>query len=307
MRRQSSSANGAHPSPGKKARKTSTRHREASRRNLEKAWESTRRHWEKTPARQETSRRNIKAAQAANRRRPRKLSQAQLDALRRNMAKARAALNSRGRSPEHIAKLRESIARARTFQTAQGRIEHAKKILSHGFYSRLLRETPVGRLGEDSQDHARLHELVARYFAPANEEEARLATALANALWRYHRLYFAQAKQQMQALIFFLDEAPPFVKSFEQAFDFRAYELLNVLLDQRVWWRREKTMLGAIERLMRRLVRARAGRPVPWSTRLYGPRNQRDDFEESLRESDHFDRLMTRLESGSPLEPDDMI
>jgi hypothetical protein len=98
------------------------RRRVTSRRNLEKAWAANRAHWEKTPARMAALRRSIKLAHAANRRRPRQLSPAQLDAARRNLANARAAMARRGRTPEHLAKLRETLklapparARASTF------------------------------------------------------------------------------------------------------------------------------------------------------------------------------------------------
>src|SRR5579884_1409489 len=96
---------------------SSERRRAASLKNLEKAWEANRTRWEFTPARRRVSLRTIKMAQRANRLHPRPFSPAQLFALLRIVSNAREAIKNRGRSPEHLAKLRESILITHTATT----------------------------------------------------------------------------------------------------------------------------------------------------------------------------------------------
>ena len=228
-------------------------------RNLQKAWQASRARWEFTPARRAASLRSIKRAQAAIRGRPRKLSPAQLAAVRRNMARARAVLQARGRSPEHLAKLRGSIASARAARTPEGRLRQSQKVLKHGLFARRLRG-PLASLGENPRDFEALERLVARYLAPRNAQEEKVAHQIAGALWRHHRLYFAQAAWELERLRSFLAEAPRSKRPSAEFTRLRVYALFEVLLDRdqaaAYAWR----LLGVTERLLRRFLRLRAGR-----------------------------------------------
>jgi hypothetical protein len=259
----------------------SPRRRAASLKNLEKAWQASRARWELTPARRAASLRSLQKAQQAIRARPRKLSPAQLAAVRRNLARARAALESRGRSPEHLAKLRRSIAGARAARTPEGALRHAEKVLKHGLFARRLRG-PVAALGENPRDAQRLERLVASYLDPQNAQEEKLAGVIAAALWRHHRLYFAQAAWELERLRSFLAEAP---RSRENSAEFtrlRVYALLEILLDPDQSADHSWRLLGATERLLRRFLRLRAGSDSTFrmGPRLITPRpNDRTDRE----------------------------
>src|SRR5512141_1629720 len=122
------------PAPANGRRQpVSERKRAAAIRNLQKAWKANRGHYVQTPARLAAGLRTIKLAQAAIRGRPRQLSPAQLAAVRRNVAKARAAMARRGRTPEHLAKLRETIKLARAARTSASYSLHNQKIIKHAF------------------------------------------------------------------------------------------------------------------------------------------------------------------------------
>ncbi len=250
----------------------SPRHRAASLKNLEKAWESSRRHWEFSPARRAASLRTIKLAHQANRRHPRPFSPAQREACRRNVAKAREAIRARGRSPEHLAKLRESIAKARAARTPKSIERQAAKILKHGLFARRLRG-PLAQLGENPRDYKALQRLVLRYLGPQNVEEEKLAHLIADSLWRQHRIFFAQAAWQLGRLNFFLSKAPPLEEPDPVETRLRAYTLLSVLLDRDESHRRAWRLLGSTERLLRRFLRLRFGRDPNFQTghRLIDP------------------------------------
>jgi hypothetical protein len=250
----------------------SPRHRAAALKNLEKAWESNRRRWEFTPVRRATSLRTIRQAQRANRLRPRPLSPAQREACRRNVAKAREAIKARGRSPEHLARLRQSIAKARAARGEKTLQLQAQKVLKHGLFARRLRG-PLAQLGENPRDYKAIHRLVARYFAPRNAEEEKLARLIADSLWRQHRIFFAQAAWQLERLNFFLSKAPPLEAPDAVETRLRAYTLLSILLDCDESHRRAWRLLGSTERLLRRFLRLRFGRDPNFQTgqRLIDP------------------------------------
>jgi len=243
----------------------SSRRRAASLRNLEKAWQASREHWEFTPARRRVSMRTIKMAQRANRLHPRPASPAQREAARRNILKAGAALQARGRSPEHLAKLRETIVKARAARSEKSLQRQAEKVLKHGLFARRLRG-PLAPLGENPRDYKAIHRLTLRYLAPQNPEEEKLAHLIADALWRNHRMYFAQAVWQFDQLRFFLSKAPPPVKPDLKDYRLRAYALLSVLLDRDKAHERAWRLLGSTERLLRRFLRLRYGRDPNFRT-----------------------------------------
>jgi hypothetical protein len=233
----------------------------AARKNLEKAWEASRRHWEKTPARMANSRRTIKLAQAAIRGRPRKLSPAQLAAVRRNVARARAVMARRGRTPEHLAKLRETLKLARAARTPASYRLHNQKILRHGLFARSVRQT-MRALGQNVGELDRRIRLLNRYFAAEGSREEKLIRALARALWRHERLYYAQADWECRRLdkLLLATEAPP-QSSLPKGEELRirAYNLLDVLNDNQRFSELDWHMAGTCSRLMRRLLRARFG------------------------------------------------
>jgi len=226
-------------------------------RNLQKAWQASRARWEFTPARRAVSLRTIKLAQAALRGKPRKLSPAQLAAVRRNVARARAALQARGRSPEHLAKLRRSIVGARAARTPEGQLRQAGKVLKHGLFARRLRG-PLALLGENPREQQALERRVIRYLAPQNAPEEKLARQIAAALWRHHRLYFAQAAWELERLRTFFAEAPRPEESSAEFARLRAYALLEILLDREQSAVHSWRLLGATETLLRRFIRRRA-------------------------------------------------
>jgi len=263
-----------------KSNRRSERCRAASLKNLEKAWEANRNRWEFTPARRRVSLRTIKLAQRANRLHPRPFSPAQLEAARRNVAKAREAMRVRGRSPEHLAKLRESIARARAARTEKSIERQAMKILKHGVFARRLKG-PLAPLGENPRDYQALHRLMQRYFAPQNPEEEKLVRLIADSVWRLHRVFFAQAALQLERLNFFLSKAPEPERPSPVDSRLRAYTLLTVLLERDESHRRSWRLIGATERLMRRLLRMRFGRDPNFQTgrRIIDPHAARQEFE----------------------------
>ena len=250
--------------PSLSTRKPSRR-RAAALKNLEKAWQANRQKWELTPARRRSSLRTIKQAHAANRKPGRLVSDAQREAAGRNVAKAREALKARGRSPEHLAKLRKSIAKARTARTRKSIERQAEKVLKHGMFARRLRG-PVAALGENPRDYKDIHRLVARYFGPQNEQEEKLVRLIADSLWRQHRLFFAQAAWQLERLDLFLSKAPPIDAADANETKLRAYTLLTVLLDRDESHRRAWRLMATTERLLRRLLRLRFGQEPNFQT-----------------------------------------
>lgn len=254
------------------SREPSPRRRAAALKNLEKAWQASRSQWEFTPARRLASHRTIKQAHAANRKPGRPLSSAQRQAAGRNVAKAREALKARGRSPEHLAKLRRSLAKARAARTRKSIERQAAKVLKHGLFARRLRG-PVAALGENPRDYKALHRLVARYFGPQNEQEEKLVHLIADSLWRQHRMFFAQAAWQLERLDFYLSKAPPMDAYDANETKLRAYTLLTVLLNRDESHRRAWRLMAATERLLRRLLRLRFGREPNFQTgqRVFDP------------------------------------
>lgn len=240
-------------------------HQRAARQNLEKAWQANRSQWDFTPARRRASLRTIKRAHEANRKPGRPVSAAQREAARRNVAKARKALKARGRSPEHLAKLRQSIAKARAARSDKSVERQAQKILKHGLFARRLRG-PVAALGENPRDYESIHRLVARYLNPQNEDEEKVAHLIADSLWRQHRLFFAQAAWQLERLDYFLSKAPPLEKPDENETRLRAHTLVTILLDTDESHRRAWRLIGATERLLRRFLRLRFGRDPNFHT-----------------------------------------
>ncbi len=254
------------------SRRQSPRHRAAALKNLEKAWQASRSQWEFTPARRSASLWTIKKAHMANRMPGRPVSAAQREAARRNVAKARKALKERGRSPQHLARLRQSIAKARAARTDKSIERQAQKVLKHGLFARRLRG-PVAALGENPRDYKAIHRLVARYLGPQNEQEEKLAHLIADSLWRQHRVFFAQAAWQLERLDFFLSKAPPLDEPEANETKLRAYTLLTVLMDRDESHRRAWRLIAATERLLRRFLRLRFGRDPKFQTekRLFDP------------------------------------
>ncbi|MEJ2009064.1 MAG: hypothetical protein P8Z30_13065 [Acidobacteriota bacterium] len=276
---------------------SSSRRRAAALKNLEKAWQASREHWKFTPARRRSSLRTIKRVQAENRRHPRPVSAAQREASRRNVARAGEALKARGRSPEHLAKLRGSIAKARAARSEKSIQRQAEKILKHGLFARRLRGA-LAPLGENPRDYKAIHRLTLRYLAPQNAEEEKLAHLIADALWRQHRVYFAQAVRQLEQLQFFLSKAPALEDPDPLETRLRAYVLLGILLDRDEGNKRAWRLIGSTERLLRRFLRMRFGRDPNFKTgrRIIdpfagSPDAQRLELESLITDPELFDLL----------------
>lgn len=236
----------------------SAKHRAASRKNLEKAWRANRARWVMTPARLANSLRTIKLAQAAIRGRPRQLSPAQLEAVRGNVAKARATLQARGRSPEHLARLRQTIVKARAARTPEGLRRGANQRLEHGMDTRRLREA-MKHFGDDPREYDALLQGLRAYFAPGDPAEEGIVKMMGEALWRHTRLYSAYARWEWDAVRALLAASPPYARLEPPITRVRAYSLLAVLGDRDRFFRRDRCLTGSIERLLRRLLRLRTG------------------------------------------------
>jgi hypothetical protein len=242
----------AEPSSGRQSPKFLA----AMRANLEKGRRAPRR---MTPARRRALLKNLEKARAADRRRGR-LTAAQLTARRANAAKASAALQARGLTPEHLAKLRENVARARACATDASYARMAQSNVQHGFYSRRLRDT-AEKLGENPREFDTLTRLTRRYLAPQNEAEKELSDAIAREIWRHQRLHRAVAQWKLRRLMAFLEAEPPLASADPEVLVWGGYGMLECLAAPEKAWREGATVRGRVERLMRRLIRLRAGRP----------------------------------------------
>ena len=239
----------------------------AARKNLEKAWEASRTRWEKTPARMAHAHQSIQLAHAANRRRPRKLSQAQLDASRLNVARARAVLEARGRTPEHLAQLRQTVAQARAARTPESIRRQAVKIIKHGLFARRLANAlPV--LGYDMDEFELRRKLLDRFLGATTELERKISSVLAEALWRRHRLYYAQAEWEWAKVRRLLERAPTEIVPTPDVARLRAYHLMGALLSRETFFRRDDLLTGSIERLLRRFLNARTGGKAKFPTSI---------------------------------------
>ena len=279
--------------------KSSPRRRAAALRNLEKAWQANRARWEKTPARLANSRRTIKFAQAAIRRRPRKLSPAQLAAVRANVAKARATLNARGRSSEHLSKLRETIKKARAARTPEGFRRHSEKVLKHGLYARSVRDT-MRPLGEDPKEFdAHLRQL-RNFFGPRDEREGKIVAALAEAIRRRLRLWRAEAHWQSRYLEECLGAAAPLATPDPDQTLNRAWLLMGAVMSQDKLFERDRRLVAAIERVLRQLVRKRSDGRHDLKMFAREARRPKDEDVAAVERAERDLKIWERLEEGGP-------
>lgn len=229
----------------------------ASRANLRKAWQANRTRWALTPARLASARRTIKLAHEAIRRRPRKLSPAQLRAARSNVAKARAALQARGRTPEHLAKLRQTVARARATRTPESARRQAEKVLKHGLFARSVRHT-MRPLGEDPKEFDKHLRLLRQFFGPQDNREEDIIRGVAEAIRRRMRLWRAEAHWESEFLEQCLGLAEPLTTPDPDQTLHRALLLMGAVLSQDRLFERDRRLVATIERVLRQLVRKRS-------------------------------------------------
>jgi hypothetical protein len=210
-------------------------------------------------------------------------SPAKLAASRANLAKANAALAERGLTPEHIEKLRRNLIGARAARTQDSIIRQARKVLRHGLFSRHLRATAVS-LGENPRDFDSLLRQTRRYLNPQNEVERKLCDLIGRELWRHHRVHYAQAKAELRRLLFFFRTAPPLSGVDSEVLIDRGYILLTTLVgDPNIWCKRD-IITGTIARLLRRLIRLRAGNPkLVFRTHFHPP---------TAKDEERLDRLI---------------
>lgn len=285
--------------PRSPRKRPSARHRAASRRNLEKAWEANRTHWEKTPARMANAHRTIQLAQAALRGRPRKFSPAQLAAARANIAKARAVLNARGRSPQHLSKLRETIKKARAARTPEGFRRHSPKVLKHGLYARSVRDT-MRPLGEDTKEFATHLRLLREFFGPQDEREGKIVAALAEAIRRRLRLWRAEAHWQARYLGQCLGEAVPLASPDPDQTLYRSWLLLGAVMSQDRLFERDRRLVAALERVLRQLVRKRSDGRLDLKAFSREARRPKDEATLELERIRRDSRVWERLREGGP-------
>jgi hypothetical protein len=280
-------------------RHSSPRKRAASLKNLEKAWQANRRHWEKTPARMAAARRTIQLAQAAIRGRPRKFSPAQLRAVRANVARARDALAARGRSPEHLAKLRQTIVGARAARTPASFRRQAAKVLKHGLFARSMRET-LRPLGEDRKEFARHFHLLRAYFGPRGPQEEKIVRTVVEAVRRRIRLWRAEAYWQSRHLEQLLEMAAPLATPDPELTRHRAMVLMEVLSRQERLFELNYRLLAVLERLLRRLVRRRSGGQLDLKMLAREERRPPDSEEAKLERLHAENQVWARLLDGDP-------
>ncbi len=240
--------------------RVSEKMRAASRRNLEKAWAANRAHYEFTPARRANSLRTIQLAVAAIRGKKRQPSEAQRRSSRETIRKALEALQTRGRTPEHLAKLRESIVKARAARTKHSDMLHAQAITEHGMYAKNLVAT-IARLDEDPKDFVEFLVSARDFLNPNSAEENRTAVLIAEALWRHHRLYYAQARWEIEEIRKTLGRWPAKGEESGNRMRRKFYLLLYALAGGERYQEREKILRRAVARLLQRFLRLRLGEP----------------------------------------------
>jgi hypothetical protein len=139
------------------------------------------------------------------------LSDAELEARRRNLERARAAPQEviYRPTPERLAASLENLHKA---LAARRKDEVAERVrlnaLKHGVYARELVGESVRRLGESERAFAEHRELFARLFVPRDEQEATVVWELANIAWRRLRLFRAAAVRETGDLRRLMEEFP---------------------------------------------------------------------------------------------------
>ncbi len=215
-------------------------------------------------------------------------SPAKVAASRANLAKANQVLRERGLTPEHMEKLRRNLIGARAARTQESIIKQARKVVRHGLFSRRLRDTAVS-LGENPRDFDSVLRLTRRYLNPQNDEERKLCEQIGHELWRHHRVHYAQAKAELVRLLFFLRTAPRLETSNPDVLIERGYILLTTLVGDPKIWHKRNLITGTIARLLRRLLRLRAGNPkLVFQTHFYSRPHEDDELLERLILGDDF-------------------
>jgi hypothetical protein len=170
-------------------------------------------------------------------------------AILANLAKARSA----PRSPEAIARSSRNATR-------------------HGLFVRHL-EGSFRTLGEDPREFVRLGGLLVQIFLPRGPTELRLVRRLAEAIWRYLRVYRAVPGWMQKELVRQLAFARN-LSSLEHArkgdwgpeavvseTELEAYKVMCALADERKFARRRSMTLCEVERTLRLLLIYRSGNP----------------------------------------------
>lgn len=242
----------------------------ACRANARKAREANRRNFRMTPRRRAAALRNLVLAREALRR----PSPALRAARSANLAKARAA-----RTPETFRRI-------------------GLRALRHGLQAGSVRGT-MRPLGEDPRQADRLEQWLKRLFAPADDAERRIISALAEALLRRRRLWRAEAHWQFWKLRRALANAAPLeFPNAEQTYA-RALTLLQVVGDQEQFLDWDRRLTSLIERVLRQLVRKRSGGRLDLKIFAREARRTKKELEE-LRQKEIADRAFDRLFEGGP-------
>lgn len=122
--------------------------------------------------------------------------------------------------------------------------------------------------------------LLRRYFSSDSKHEEKLIRALADALWRHERLFYAQADWECRLIDCLLARTPAAEGASATSADAlrsRAYRLTIALLDRERYRERDRHMIGSIERLLRRLLRLRLGRDPQFVTSMRIGSDQKED------------------------------
>jgi hypothetical protein len=153
--------------------------------------------------------------------------------------------------------MRANSASARAARTPETFRRIGLKALRHGLRAASVRQT-MRALGQDPRQLEQLEKWLRQLFTPTDDEEKKIVSALAEALLRRERLWRAEAYWQSWNLRRAISRAAPLDGPNPDLTYARAMFLLEIVIDQdrlRGW---DNRLIGAIERLMRRLVRKRS-------------------------------------------------
>lgn len=154
-----------------------------------------------------------------------------------NLAKARAA----PRSPASYARSRHNATK-------------------HGLFVQQLANS-FQRLNEDPREFAKFHALLERMFAPHDVTERTLVRRLAEAVWRHVRVFRAMARFELAQIRRIVGQFPELPRVDGEETRHRAYWLMMRVLNKKGLYRRSRTLVGEVERMLRLLLIYRSGNP----------------------------------------------
>ena len=252
---------------------------------LRKATDANRRNFRMTPARLRAMRANAL-----------KMQRASVENFR--MTEARRQANARS--------IRKAQAAPRTpASRLRSRFNH----LQHGLQARSP-ATSIRRLGEKPQEFKQHLELFRRVFVPHSATEEKVVRSIAEAAWRRLRLFRAQAVWEAKQVKRIFRMAPPLPRLDLEMTRARAHLLLIALTDRELFHKHDQSLIAAVERELRMLLRLRSDGKERFGlysrdSRRVGRRYERlrREMEAERREMEKEEKrieLLERLREGGP-------